>query len=260
MKNEAIKRQYKNPGNLAKRANLHKLYATNKYDWYTWVFDHFDFPANASILELGCGLGTLWLNNAARIQNNWHIMLSDFSPEMLNRASDNLGDIASKFEFQVIDASNIPLADNSLDVVIANALLYLVPDLSKALQEIARVLKPGGILIATTSGSRYMVELKELLNSTDLPVHRKYTTYSFSLDDGAELLEPYFTDISLDRYDSSLIITEPGPLAEHILSTNDALPPDEAQRVRDYFNAYFKTHDTLTLTIDTGIFTASLSK
>lgn len=254
-KNE-VKGQYKNPGNLAKRGNLHKLYATNKYDWYKWVFDHFDFPPNAKILELGCGLGTLWQNNADRIPEQWNVTLSDFSEEMLARIKQQLTDLKHPFDFRVVDAENIPYEDASFDVIIANALLYLVPNIESVLREIQRVLKPGGTFVASTSGSNYMVELENLLDTTNLPVHRNYTTYSFSLDNGAMLLAPYFQDIQLKRYDSSLVITEPEPLADHILSTNHALPVQEAQRVRKYFDDYFKTHNDLTLTIDTGLFIA----
>ena len=40
-----IKKQYKNPSNLNIRRNLQERFSTNKYGWWRWVFDHFNFPA-----------------------------------------------------------------------------------------------------------------------------------------------------------------------------------------------------------------------
>ena len=175
-----IEQQYKDPSKFAKRRVLHEKFSTNKYDWYKWVFDHFNFTAKCKVLELGSGLGTLWLNNQERLQKDWDITLSDFSQEMLDKVKENLEKINHPFHFQLINVENIPYADANFDVVIANGLLYLVPDLEKAIKEIARVIKPGGILIASTSGSKYMKELEELLGKSNLPVHRGYTKYSFS--------------------------------------------------------------------------------
>ncbi|MBU1132112.1 hypothetical protein KKC32_02600 [Patescibacteria group bacterium] len=62
-----VEQQYKNPSNFAKRRVLHEKFSTNKYDWYKWVFDHFNFPTKCKILELGSGLGPLWLNNQEKI-------------------------------------------------------------------------------------------------------------------------------------------------------------------------------------------------
>lgn len=249
-------RQYKNPENLKKRKNLHDLFGTNKYDWYRWVFDKFDFPEQAKILELGCGLGTLWQNNEDRMADGWDIVLSDFSEPMLDATRKNLAQVKHTFTYKVVDVLSIPYSDESFDVVVANALLYLVPDVKQALAEIARVLKPGGKLFASTSGSRYMIELEDLLKTSGLPVHHNYTQYSFSLDNGRAWLEPFFSDITLDRREDGLVVTEPRPLADRILSTNDTLAQADRQRVYDYFDEYFAAHKELRISLDTGMFIA----
>lgn len=248
--------QYKNPINLKTRKDLHTLFGTNSYDWYKWVFDHFKFPRNARILEIGCGLGTLWLNNQNRIRRGWSITLSDFSKEMLKSTQDALETVDHAFSFEVIDADSIPYDDETFDVVIANGLLYLVPEPQRTIAEITRVLKPNGTLIASTSGSNYMIELEELLKKTDLPVHHNYTHYSFSLDNGTELLSPYFTKVNLYKRDDGLLVTEAEPLATRILSTNETLSQTDRRRVYDYFDGYFRNHDSLKITLDTGLFVA----
>ncbi len=251
-----VEAQYKNPSNFAKRRRLHEKFGTNKYDWYKWIFDHFDFSAKCKILELGSGLGTLWLNNQERIQKDWDITLSDFSQEMLERLEQNVKEVNYPFNFKLINVQNIPYADASFDVVIANGLLYLVPDLEKAIEEISRVIKPGGILVASTSGSKYMIELEELLEKSNLPVHRGYTQYPFSLDNGKSLLQPYFSEVKLFRKGDALLVTEAEPLADHVLSTNENLSEEQIKTVRSYFDEYFKKNSQLKITIDTGLFVA----
>ncbi len=51
--------QYKTADNLTARAQLHVRFSTNKYGWQRWLFDQFDFPAHARIIEFGSGPG--WL-------------------------------------------------------------------------------------------------------------------------------------------------------------------------------------------------------
>src|SRR5438067_58415 len=47
--------QYKTANNLQARANLHIKFSANKYGWHRWVFDQFDLPAAARIIEFGTG-------------------------------------------------------------------------------------------------------------------------------------------------------------------------------------------------------------
>ncbi|MBR9683041.1 class I SAM-dependent methyltransferase [Candidatus Woesearchaeota archaeon] len=251
-----ITQQYQNPSNFSVRRNLHERFGTNKYGWYKWVFDHFNFPLNSKILELGCGLGVLWFENSERITKNWDITLSDFSQSMLDKTKQNLEKINHPFHFQVMNIQNIPYPDDTFDVVIANGLLYLVSNLKKALREVVRVIKPGGILIASTSGGNYMKELEDLLEKSNLPVHRGYNKYSFSLDNGKDLLSQHFSQVELFRNENILIVTEAEPLVVHILSTNENLNKKQIASVRSYLNEYFSKHNQLRITIDTGMFIA----
>ena len=98
-------------------------------------------PADARILELGCGSGLLWKSSIDRIPAGWKITLSDLSPGMLDAAWRNLVVTGRTFQFKEIDAQSIPFEDETFDAVIANHMLYHVPDRGKALAEIKRVLK-----------------------------------------------------------------------------------------------------------------------
>lgn len=256
---KAIKKQYNNPSNLDSRRSLNERFGTNKYGWYKWMFDHFNFSQNPRILELGCGLGSLWAENQARVHGTWDITLSDFSKPMLDKTRQNLKEADHLFNFQQIDSQKIPYPDDTFDVVIANHMLYLVPDIKRALEEMARVIKPGGVLVTSTSGSNYMKELQDLLEKSNLPVHRKYTNYSFSLENGQNWLSPYFSKVKLFRYKDGLLVTEAKPLTDYILSTNENLSEVQKEEVRDFFDKYFSRHHQLRITKEAGLFIARKS-
>lgn len=64
---EYIQVQYKDSRNLSARIDLHARFSTDEYPWFHWVFDRFDIPEKARVLELGCGTGLLWRENLERI-------------------------------------------------------------------------------------------------------------------------------------------------------------------------------------------------
>ena len=157
------KDQYKDSSNLDARIALHQKFSTNPQGWHNWVFDQLlQLPANANILELGCGNAVLWKECAKRIPAGWTITLSDLSDGMLDSAWRNLVVTGRNFKFEKIDAQSIPYADETFDAVIANHMLYHVPDRRQALKEMRRVLKDDGILFAATLGKNHMREMWDL--------------------------------------------------------------------------------------------------
>lgn len=98
-----------------------------------------------TVLDLGSGAGNDCFVARSIVGENGKVTGLDFTPEMIQKANENL----TKTEFENIkfilgDIENMPLPDNSFDVVISNCVLNLVPDKQKAFSEIYRVLKPGG--------------------------------------------------------------------------------------------------------------------
>jgi SAM-dependent methyltransferase len=128
-----IEEQYRDASNLNARIALHVRFSTGQYGLHRWVFDRFDLPQQSRILELGCGTGRLWLQNLDRIPQEWDITMSDSSPGMPQEAHRNLQRAGRSFRFMVADAQAIPLADHSLEAVIANHTLYHVPDIALAI-------------------------------------------------------------------------------------------------------------------------------
>lgn len=212
--------QYRDASNLCARSNLHARFSTHPVAWFHWMFDQFTLPARCRILELGCGPGGLWAENMARIPSGWDITLSDFSEGMLAQARQNLAD-HRPFRFEQIDAQQIPFKDHHFDAVIANHMLYHVPDRRLALAEIRRVLVPGGVLYAATNGRQHMRELAEISAQFDPHnvVDSDAVTRGFSLQNGPVQLETFFEQVEVRRYRDSLRVTEVPPLADYLRST-----------------------------------------
>lgn len=252
-------RQYRNADNLNARMALHARFRTNPYGWPRWVFDQFDLPASCCLLELGCGAGTLWRENLDRIPPGWEILLSDFSPGMVQEAQSQLESGPHPFAFEVCDAQSLPLPDRSLDAVIANHMLYHVPDRAAAFAEITRVLKPGGRLYAATNGRDHLRELNELQQRLGIPDAISTHAQGFTLEEGATQLAPWFADVTLRHYEDELRVTEAEPLAAYILSTAAGLRLPEAQKtdLRHRIALELEREGSLRIRKATGLFIAS---
>ncbi len=139
---------------------------------------------------------------------------------MAAQARSNLKGSTSFHQFAIIDAQSIPFPDGCFDVVIANHMLYHLPDIGKALLEIQRVLKPAGRFYASTVGQRHLQELSDLVIRFDsqLAAWGSIPADLFTLENGFAVLNSYFSEISLHRYIDFLIVTEVGPLVDYILS------------------------------------------
>lgn len=220
--------QYRNADKLNIRMIFHQKFSTNLYGWHAWLFDQIEMRAPDRVLELGCGTGQLWLENLQRIPAGMDITLSDISEGMLAQAEQNLSEKFSQFLFKVIDVQSIPFEDDTFDVVIANHMLYHVPDRMKAIREIRRVLKPDGSFYASTNGSHNLFELGDLLGRFDpqLCGWQAALCDTFLLDNGAKQLEEFFSDVTLSRYSDSLQVTDAKLLIEYVLSGRLGLPPD----------------------------------
>ena len=151
--------QYGTSARLDARVALHARYSVNDYGWFRWVYDQFDLRTGDCVLELGCGTGELWAGTAMRVPAGVRLLLTDVSQGMLDQAAARLADRPLAITLACVDAQQLPYPDGRFDVVIANHMLYHVPDRPAALAEIARVLAPGGRFYATTIGAGHMAEL-----------------------------------------------------------------------------------------------------
>jgi ubiquinone/menaquinone biosynthesis C-methylase UbiE len=212
--------QYRDSANLDARVSLHQRFGTNPQGWFSWVFDTLEeLPTRARVLELGCGPGYLWSTCANRIPPDWNIILSDFSEGMLLAAWRNLVVTGRAFKYEQIDAQAIPYPDETFEIVIANHMLYHVPDRPKAIREIRRVLKPGGQLVATTVGENHLKEMSGWFQRINADMDLSAAGNPFTLENGSEQLEPFFEQVEILRYPDSLRITEVSALMNYLRSS-----------------------------------------
>lgn len=138
---DRISDMYIKKDTLSIHISLHDTYSVNKYGFLNWIFDQYEIKDGFNILEAGSGTGKIW--DERKLSNNVKITLTDFSQLMIEKCSELLRK-NSMFSFQQMDLQAIPFADESFDIVIANHMLYHVPDMEKGLREAYRVLKKGG--------------------------------------------------------------------------------------------------------------------
>jgi ubiquinone/menaquinone biosynthesis C-methylase UbiE len=210
--------QYKDASNLNARICVHQRFSTNDYPWQRWVFDHLDLTGCCDILDVGCGPGGLWRENRERIPGGWAITLSDLSSGMVQKAQHSLGSDYPSFTYSVLDAQSIPFPDGSFDAVIANHMLYHVPERQRVLYEIRRVLRQGGHLYAATNGRQHLQELRELVARFCPNADIANVALDFGLENGAVQLSQFFAHVRIHRQENALVATEADPLIAYALS------------------------------------------
>jgi SAM-dependent methyltransferase len=141
------------------------------------------------VLEVGCGWGELALKLGTELDAD--VVAIDLSPHMvkLARAEGVVADVA--------DVQDLPYADGAFDVAVAAWMLYHVPDRDRAVSELARVLRPGGRLVATTNSVLHLHELRELVGSGP-------STIEFSRESGGSLLARHFATVEREDIDGVL--------------------------------------------------------
>jgi len=259
-----LDRQYANASNLNARIAIHERFSTNHYGWQRFVFDHLlRLPPDAKILELGCGSAALWCENIQRVPANWHVTLTDFSPGMLEQAQTALLAVSpgdARFAFQTADAQSLPFAAGAFDAVIANHMLYHVPDVPATIAEVRRVLVANGTFFAATNGEEHMGEQWALVaRYKSQPGNSWHTVLmrAFSLQNGEALLRAQFAHVACHDYPDALIVTEVEPLVAYVASMN-LVPMEELDAFAAFLQAEMETRGgEIRINKQTGLFVAS---
>ncbi len=226
---------------LSIRQRTHELYSVPKINFTEWVLDRIEWRGDERVLDLGSGSGTYFTLLRQRIPEG-SLIAGDLSMGMARKAQEHpdAGIILN------LDAQDLPFGDNCFDVVLANHMLYHVPDLDRTLSEIRRVLKPTGCLLAATNSQFNLPEFEQLIRrsygllgavGSDIePMHP--TAHNFYLEDGAMRLAHHFFAVA--RYDlpSAFIFPSVEPVLDYINSTRALREPQLPRRISwdDFMN------------------------
>ena len=251
--------QYKTPRNLNARIQLHKRFGTSPYAWQQWVFEQLQLVPSMRVLEIGGGPGGLWDENRHRLPANVQIIFTDQSTGMLGQAHATLGDLP-QLRFGAVDVQALPFAGATFDVIVANHMLYHVPDRRRALAEIRRVLRPTGRFFAATNDRTHMQEIRDLAEDF-MPGTAKLlgNNARFPFDVATRELSEHFGQVQLHLYPNKLVVTDADALADYMLSgiAFMNLPAVAEIPFRRWLHDRMQAQGAITVTNATGLFEAT---
>lgn len=150
--------QYSDTSRLKTRIEAHRRFSERADSFVAWVVDGLAVGCDDLVLDAGCGYGACFDELRRRGARTVGIDRSAAIVEMAPRP----GCTGFPFGLGVGDLQAIPIADGAVDRVLANYVLFHVPNLALALREIRRVLRPGGRAVLTTNASDSQAVLIEL--------------------------------------------------------------------------------------------------
>ena len=207
--------QYAKQDNLDIRVKIHKKYSKNKLGFNNWIFSNYQIADEVNVLELGCGTGELWKSNIDSIDKMKQLVITDFSKDMVRTTRSVIGN-RDNVNYEIMDIQKISFEDETFDIVIANMLLHHVNDIPKALSEVNRVLKIGGIFYCATFGENGVVNYLASLFKDE--VNQDLENKTFTLQNGKRYLSRYFNSVDTLLYDDELQVTSMDDLAKYIQS------------------------------------------
>jgi len=214
---------------LAVRIRTHKLYTQPKSDFHAWVLDHVPWRGDERVLDIGCGSGAYIEPVCQRLTRGGRLLAGDLSWGMLC-------DVAAKPLPACVallngDAMRLPLPNGCCDVVLANHMLYHVPQIEETVAQIHRVLRPGGHLVAATNArdamQAFITEVEQACHALGYPLELPPAParVRFTLENGWAFLKPCFPDVKLDAFESALVFSEAAPPVAYINSLRHIYSP-----------------------------------
>jgi SAM-dependent methyltransferase len=253
-------RQYKDPRNLNTRIALHAKYTKADEPWYAWLARRIAWPENGDVLEVGCGSGALW-ENIAPLLPSLRLTLTDLSEGMVAAATAAVALLpqCELAEARTCDARDLPFEDGAFDAVVANHMMYHVPDPRLAAAQFARVLRPGGALMAATNGPRHLGAIGDISRQVLGWSPFEFTDRRFGLSSGEEILRTAFGSVAWSLHPSTMVCTEPADVVAFLESSaaGQEASPERRAVLRDAVEARFAQEGgQMTVRVEAGCFVA----
>lgn len=181
----------------------------------------FTWAPDATVVDVGCGNGR-WAQTVLHVTPGATVIGVDSSPGMARIFHDTTQAGAAAG-----DITRLPVRDDAADAVLALWMLYHVPDKAAALQEVARVLRPEGTLVAATNSGRpglfdelYLGAIERVLGG---PVDEWGPALDFTVENGAEILSTQFSDVEGWVIDTWFEVDRPDPFVSVAQSMRDPI-------------------------------------
>ena len=210
--------QYATDRNLRARSNIVARYSGR--GWFGWVHEILDLTPGSSVLDVGCGMGWFWRGAKTPLDR---LVLADSSPALLGQARDNLSSVKfiSNVDAIECDAVALPLQDRTFDAALALHMLYHVADQEAAVRELARVVRPTGMVAVTTNSLDNSKALMGLAQEAFGGTGRDPGAELFSPEMGNDLLSRHFAHVEMHEFVDQLTITD----ASDIFAALVSMPP-----------------------------------
>ena len=225
--------QYGTAEKLRIRQEAHELYSEDRTDYFAWILEFLALAPGIVVADVGCGPGA------------YHPLLAPLGCQAIgiDYSQGMLEEVRSQAQQQHLavwavraDAQHLPLATGCCDRLMANHMLYHVPDQRAALHEMRRVVRPGGIVVLATNaedagGLLYDAHCAAAVEFGYQPSARP--TAGFHLGHLARVQEVFPNATMHVRSDAFLFPTVDAALRYYASGMIDALedaPPDGSHR------------------------------
>jgi 2-polyprenyl-3-methyl-5-hydroxy-6-metoxy-1,4-benzoquinol methylase len=219
---EIVKKQYSTDEYLRIRQETHDKYTVPNVNFSEWALKMIAWKGDERVLDVGCGNG-IYYTKMRQMHPHVQYFGIDLFEKMLEShpspANLSQGDVAS-----------LPFANATFDVVMANHVLFHIDDIDSAVKEIRRVLKPTGVLMATTNSVQNMQELQVLMRRAIVLLSRSGAANArtpssineaFALENGTRILARNFYAVVRHDLPSALVFQETEPAMAYLESTRE---------------------------------------
>ncbi len=246
--------QYGSDANLSARMRLHRCFGTNPKPWHAWLFERLELAGSCDLLDVGCGNAALWRSNRSLLPSGLRAALLDFSTGMLAAAREAVAGSPAAFRPVCAHAARLPFGAASFDAVLAAHMLYHVEDVERALSEFRRVLRPGGVLFASTNQTGHLAELDAVATAVGLPNFVSHTD-RFDLEGGAARIAHHFERVEVTRYPNHLEVTDARAALDYLASVAPPTP-EQAHEAQSLVQREIDRRGYFHVTIETGVIVA----
>lgn len=188
-----------------------------------WVLDRTDLRTVSDVLDAGAGVGRFTLPIAHRLAGtSARIVAADLFSGMLETITRAGAEQGLTVETRIADIQSLPFEADSFDLVLANHVLYHLPDIDRGVRELARVTRPSGTVVATTNADDIPVAVVELhlaaLDRIGFGTEPEGPS-AFSLRNGAQVLRRAFEDVRLHTFRDQQAFPNAGALVDAYRTT-----------------------------------------